>query len=88
MHLLAEEPQDPTLEHMVRVRGRRQPWVDKLRAATLAFAARLFNYRKYSDTWRVDLDGLQEGDVRVVLSVLYQPFDTVRRRGSACSLRD
>ena len=75
MHLLAEEPQDPTLEHMVRVRGRRQPWVAKLRAATLAFAARLFNYRKYSDTWRVDLDGLQKGDVRVVLSVLYQPFD-------------
>jgi microsomal dipeptidase-like Zn-dependent dipeptidase len=74
MHLLAEEPQDPTLEGMVRVR-RRPAWLDKLRAAVLALAARLLNFRRFSrEQWRVDLDRLEKGNVRLVFSVLYDPF--------------
>jgi microsomal dipeptidase-like Zn-dependent dipeptidase len=72
MHLLARE-EDPTLESMVRAR-RRPRWVDKLRAFVLAAAARLLNFRRFSGTWRVDLAGLEMGDVRVVLSVLYLPY--------------
>ncbi len=71
MHLLVEEP-DPRLERMVRIR--RPYWVNKLRAALLALAARLLNYRQYNDHWRVDLEGLEASDVCVVFSVLYQPF--------------
>jgi microsomal dipeptidase-like Zn-dependent dipeptidase len=73
MHLLAEAPQDVTLEEMVRVR-RRPRWLDKLRAAVLALAARLINFRRFSDEWRVSLDRLERGGVRVVFSVLYLPF--------------
>jgi microsomal dipeptidase-like Zn-dependent dipeptidase len=73
MHLLAEEPKDVTLERMVRFRHRPR-WVQKLRAWVLAVAARLLNFRRFSGTWRVDLDGLERGGVRVVLSVLYLPF--------------
>ena len=72
MHLLARE-EDPTLESMVRAR-RRPRWVDKLRALVLGLAARLLNFRRFSGTWRVDLAGLEKGDVRVVLSVLYLPY--------------
>jgi microsomal dipeptidase-like Zn-dependent dipeptidase len=72
MHLLARE-EDATLESMVRAR-RRPRWVDKLRAFVLAAAARLLNFRRFSGTWRVDLAGLEKGDVRVVLSVLYLPY--------------
>jgi microsomal dipeptidase-like Zn-dependent dipeptidase len=87
MHLLVEDPAvqeripsrrrgedaDLTLEHMVRVSGRPR-WVNKLRAAVLLFAARLINFRRFGGTWRVSLDRLETGDVRVVLSVLYLPF--------------
>jgi microsomal dipeptidase-like Zn-dependent dipeptidase len=74
MHLLAETPKDVTLERMVR--GMPRPGVrDKLRAWLLGFLARILNYRRHSDSWRVDLASLETGDVRVVLSVLYQPFD-------------
>jgi hypothetical protein len=72
MHLLARA-EDPTLEAMVRAH-RRPRWVDKLRAFVLKLAARLLNFRRFSGTWRVDLPGLETGDVRVVLSVLYLPF--------------
>ena len=72
MHLLARE-EDVTLESMVRAR-RRPRWVDKLRAFVLGAAARLLNFRRFSGTWRVGLAGLEKGDVRVVLSVLYLPY--------------
>jgi membrane dipeptidase len=74
MHLLADVPEDVALERMVRMR-RRPTLADRLRAAVLAIAARLLNYRRFSGTWRVDLAGLEAGNVGVVLSVLYQPFD-------------
>ena len=72
MHLLARS-EDVTLETMVRARPRAR-WVDKLRAFVLKLAARLLNFRRFTGTWRVDLPGLETGDVRVVLSVLYLPF--------------
>jgi microsomal dipeptidase-like Zn-dependent dipeptidase len=72
MHLLAREG-DVTLESMVRARPRPR-WVDKLRALVLKIAARLLNFRRFSGTWRVDLKGLEDGDVRVVCSVLTLPF--------------
>ncbi len=64
---------DVTLEHMVRVRGRPRRF-DRLRAAILMLAARLLNFRRFGGDWRVTLDRLEQGDVRVVLSVLYLPF--------------
>lgn len=64
---------DLTLEHMVRVRGRSKR-LNRLRAAVLMLAARLLNFRRFGGTWRVSLDRLEAGDVRVVLSVLYLPF--------------
>ena len=38
------------------------------------FAARGFNYRDHASGWRVDLDRLEKGTARLVLSVLYEPF--------------
>jgi microsomal dipeptidase-like Zn-dependent dipeptidase len=73
MHLLAEVHEDPTLEGMVRSR-RRARWVDRLRAWVLGLAARVLNYRRFSGGWRVDLDALERGDVRVVASALYLPY--------------
>jgi microsomal dipeptidase-like Zn-dependent dipeptidase len=73
MHVLAREPTNPPLDGMVRVAGRPR-WLNRLRASVLALAARLLNYRRFSDRWRVRLQGLEQGDVRVVLSVLYEPF--------------
>ena len=35
---------------------------------------RNFNYRDHASGWRVDLDGLEKGQARLVLSVLYEPF--------------
>jgi microsomal dipeptidase-like Zn-dependent dipeptidase len=73
MHVLAREPTNPPLDGMVRVAGRPR-WLNRLRAQALALAARVLNYRRFSDRWRVRLSGLEEGDVRLVLSVLYEPF--------------
>ncbi len=87
MHLLADDPEglrmlparrrgkdvDLTLEHMLIVRNRRRR-LNKLRAAILVFAARLINFRRFGGTWRVSLDRLESGEVRVVLSVLYVPW--------------
>jgi membrane dipeptidase len=73
MHLreTAEEPTNPPFEGMVR---QRPGWVNKLRAWLLARAAQKLNYASESGTWRVSLERIRAGDVRVVLSVLYQPF--------------
>lgn len=73
MHLLEEDaPPDTGLKALVRVRHR--PWLEKLRAAILLLAARLLNFRRFWGKWRISLDGLEEGDVRLVFSVLYLPF--------------
>jgi microsomal dipeptidase-like Zn-dependent dipeptidase len=71
LHVVAENDPDQTLGRVLRLR--RRGFVSKLRALVLRIAARLLNHPR-SGTWRVDLDGLREGDVQVVLSVLYDPF--------------
>jgi microsomal dipeptidase-like Zn-dependent dipeptidase len=86
MHLLARDPsvqadlprrrrgktKNLGFEYLIRIR--RQPgfW-PKLRAALVLALAKILNFRTERDTWRVDLDKLRAGGVRVVLSVLYLP---------------
>jgi len=72
MRLLAgvEAPRD-VAKGMLRVRGRDD---GRLRAAVLALAARLFNFRHWDASWRVTPELLREGGVGVACSVLYRPF--------------
>jgi microsomal dipeptidase-like Zn-dependent dipeptidase len=65
-----EAPRD-VVKGMTRVRGREE---GKLRAAVLAIAARLFNFRHWDTTWRVTPELLEQGQVSVACSVLYRPF--------------
>lgn len=73
MHLLAEEEgrHDPALRPLKKVK-KRHGW-QKLKATLVLWAARLLNFSKLSGTWRVSLDRLGKGDVRLVFSVLYIP---------------
>jgi microsomal dipeptidase-like Zn-dependent dipeptidase len=73
MHLRAgeEDRRDPALKALTRVRAR-SGW-ERLKAAILLLAARLFNFRRFCGGWRVSLDRLGRGDVRLVFSVLYVP---------------
>jgi microsomal dipeptidase-like Zn-dependent dipeptidase len=72
MHLLGgvEAPRDVPRK-MFRVLARDD---DKLRAAVLNLAARLFNFRDWDGDWRATLPLLQAGGVSVACSVLYRPF--------------
>ncbi len=65
-----EAPRD-VVAGMVKVRRRDD---GKLRAAVLAVAARLFNFRHWDATWRVTPELLARGGVSVACSVLYRPF--------------
>ena len=65
-----EAPRD-VVKEMLRVRRRED---GKLRAAVLALAARLFNFRHWDTTWRVTPELLEQGGVSVACSVLYRPF--------------
>ena len=65
-----ESPRD-VIKGMTRVRGRED---GKLRAAVLAIAARLFNFRDWDGTWRVTPQLLEQGEVSIACSVLYRPF--------------
>jgi microsomal dipeptidase-like Zn-dependent dipeptidase len=81
MRLVAEDP-SVTLERMKRAPARPR-WVDWLRARAVKVAAKRINY---SEGWRVSLEELEEGDVRAVYSVLFEPFaeiDLDNRYGSA-----
>lgn len=73
MHLRAGDDggRDPGLRALTRVR-RRSGW-EKVKAAILLLAARLFNFTRFFGGWRVSLDRLGKGDVRLVFSVLYVP---------------
>src|SRR5689334_13838568 len=72
MHLLGgvEDPRDVP-RGMFKLLGRDE---NKLRAAVLNVAARLFNFRHWDGGWRATLPLLQEGDVDIACSVLYRPF--------------
>ena len=65
-----ESPRD-VLKGMTRVKDRDD---GKLRAAVLAIAARLFNFRHWDSSWRVTPQLLEQGGVTVACSVLYRPF--------------
>lgn len=66
-----EAPRD-VIKGMTRVRSRSD---GKLRAAVLALAARLFNFRNWDASWRVTPQLLEQGEVSIACSVLYRPFD-------------
>lgn len=71
MHLLAEVP-DLDGRHSAH----RPPWwrlLKRLRAWVILQAARRINDTTANSGWRVSLDRLDKGDVRLVLSVLYLP---------------
>jgi microsomal dipeptidase-like Zn-dependent dipeptidase len=65
-----EAPRD-VIEGMTKVRGRED---GKLRAAVLAIAARLLNFRDWDGSWRVTPQLLERGEVTIACSVLYRPF--------------
>lgn len=67
MHLIS----DGTLEQMTQL-GQR-PWSDRLRALVLKVANLIGNYEHGQPT--VTIDNLRAGQVGVVLSMLYAPFD-------------
>jgi microsomal dipeptidase-like Zn-dependent dipeptidase len=71
MHLL-ERAEQPRLRHCLR---RGIPFKDRLRALVMWVANRVANYRKWAGGPRVTLDKLEEGGVRLVLSVLLVPLD-------------
>ncbi len=82
MHVMMDEPRG-RLEQMLRVRGR--PFGDKVRAVVLRLASRLLSDRDLWSGERVNLEYLQKGNARVVLSVLHSPFNEIdleRRYGS------
>jgi len=71
MHLI-ESAEQPKLRHALR-RGR--PFRDHVRALVMWVANRIANFRKWSAGPRVTFEKLEEGGARLVLSVLYVPFD-------------
>src|SRR4051812_667953 len=71
MHLLESE-HHPRLRHALR---RGITFKDRVRAFVMWVANRIANFRKFSSGPRVTLTKLEEGGVKLVLSVLYVPFD-------------
>ena len=65
-----EAPRD-VIKGMTKVLARDD---GKVRAAVLAIAARLLNFRDWDGTWRVTPDLLRAGEVSIACSVLYRPF--------------
>ena len=82
MHLL-ERADQPRLRHAAR---RGIPFKDRLRAVVMWIANRVANYRKWADGPRITLDKLEQGGVKLALSVLLVPLDEMdlgRPYGSA-----
>jgi microsomal dipeptidase-like Zn-dependent dipeptidase len=71
MHLL-EKAHQPKLRHAAR---RGISLGDRARAVVIWVANRIANYRKFSSGPRVTFDRLEQGGVRLVLSVLLVPLD-------------
>src|SRR4249919_3594843 len=74
MHLLPED-RPSTFDQMRRRAGSRRR--DRVRAWIVGLAGRFANYESFESGPRVTLSSLKEGDVGVVLSVLYSPFDEI-----------
>jgi microsomal dipeptidase-like Zn-dependent dipeptidase len=73
MHLLARAPHALVRHSMWRLM--RAPSRARLRALIILIAAHLLNDPTLFGRWRVSFLGLEKGRVKVVLSVLYDPFD-------------
>lgn len=74
MHVVAQDDPRGTIDRMRTARGR--PRIrDKLRALLLALLSRLINNRTWWSGFRVTAPLIRQGSARVVLSVLYRPFD-------------
>ena len=73
MHLVPEERRS-TLDVLVAGKGRAR-WRDRIRALLVGLASRFANYRSFETGPRVTVDGLREGEVAAILSVLYSFFD-------------
>jgi microsomal dipeptidase-like Zn-dependent dipeptidase len=73
MHLVPKD-QPSTLE-LLGPGARRLRRSDRLRATIVGLLSRFANYPKRDSAPRVTLSTLQAGQVRLVLSVLYSPFD-------------
>jgi hypothetical protein len=74
MHIVAQDAPRATIDRMRTASGR--PRIrDKVRALLLALLSRLINNRTWWSGFRVTAPLIQQGSARVVLSVLYRPFD-------------
>ena len=74
MHIVAQDDPRGTIDRMRTARGR--PRIrDKLRALLLALLSRLINNGTWWSGFRVTAPLIRQGSARVVLSVLYRPFD-------------
>jgi microsomal dipeptidase-like Zn-dependent dipeptidase len=73
MHLL-ERAERPRLRHALR---RGISFNDRLRAVVMWIANRVANYRTWGRGPRVTLDKLEQGGVKLVLSVLLVPLDEI-----------
>jgi membrane dipeptidase len=73
MHLVPEERRS-TLDVLVTGKGRAR-LRDRIRALLVGLASRFANYRSFETGPRVTIEGLREGQVGAILSVLYSFFD-------------
>jgi microsomal dipeptidase-like Zn-dependent dipeptidase len=74
MHIVAQDAPRATIDRMRTARGRPR-LRDKVRALLLAFLSRLINNRTWWSGFRVTAPSIRQGSARVVLSVLYRPFE-------------
>jgi microsomal dipeptidase-like Zn-dependent dipeptidase len=72
MHLV---PGGPDAARLVRSPRARRRLLDRVRALIVGLASRFANYESFEAGPRVTVPLLRAGDVRVVFSVLYSPFD-------------
>ena len=72
MHLV---PGGPDAARLVRSPRARRRLLDRIRALIVGLASRFANYESFEAGPRVTVPLLRAGDVRVVFSVLYSPFD-------------
>jgi microsomal dipeptidase-like Zn-dependent dipeptidase len=74
MHIVAQDAPRATIDRMRTASGRPR-LRDRLRAWLLALLSRLINNRTWWSGFRVTPESIHDGSARVVLSVLYRPFE-------------
>jgi microsomal dipeptidase-like Zn-dependent dipeptidase len=73
MHLVPAAKADAV--RLIRSPRARRRLLERIRALVVGIASRFANYESFESGPRVTVPLLRAGDVRVVLSVLYSPFD-------------